>query len=199
MPSGLQLDSSMIKRRLQRICFPVKFDILLRASFFTNHLWWLLMCYEVSCKDFDDIICEDVFSHIRRFCMAAVYQFLTTITFSFANIFFQSMGTLYINPFMTEAVIIQKPVGASVVYPQLIPPSQPWLNPYSNQWTGFYMITASLMKGLTTLKCQLNILHCVVFYRFAQFSHYEKFTSSHKLISVVLQLTNQINQNFPAE
>ena len=64
------------------------------------------MCYEVSCKDFDDIICEDVFSHIRRFCMAAVYQFLTTITFSFANIFFQSMGTLYINPFMTEAVII---------------------------------------------------------------------------------------------
>ena len=33
------------------------------------------------------------------------------------------------NPFMTEADIIQKPV--------------------QNQWTGFYMISASVMKGLT--------------------------------------------------
>ena len=32
------------------------------------------------------------------------------------------------NPFKTEAVIIKKP----------------------NQWTGFYMITASVMKGLNT-------------------------------------------------
>ena len=32
------------------------------------------------------------------------------------------------NPFMTEADIIQKPV--------------------QNQWTGFYMISASVMKGL---------------------------------------------------
>ena len=32
------------------------------------------------------------------------------------------------NPFKTEAVVIKKP----------------------NQWTGFYMITASVMKGLNT-------------------------------------------------
>ena len=33
----------------------------------------------------------------------------------------------------------------------------------------------------------------------AQISHYEKFTALHKLISIVLQLTNQIKQTFPAK
>ena len=36
---GLQL----IKKRLQRRCFHVKFAKLLRTAFFTEHLWWLLL------------------------------------------------------------------------------------------------------------------------------------------------------------
>ena len=40
------------------------------------------------------------------------------------------LGCSFINSFMTEAAIIQKPVGGV------------------NQWTGFYMITASVMKEL---------------------------------------------------
>ena len=40
----------------------------------------------------------------------------------------------FINSFMTEAVIIYKPV--------------PQISCSANQWTGFYMITASVMKEL---------------------------------------------------
>ena len=43
---------------------------------------------------------------------------------------------LNLNSFMTGAVIIQKPVRKS-------------LNGSANQWTGFYMITASVMKELS--------------------------------------------------
>ena len=48
----------------------------------------------------------------------------------------------YFNSFMTEVVIIQKPVSA-------------------NQWTGFYMVTASVMKELKEIahmpeKCELK-------------------------------------------
>ena len=40
------------------------------------------------------------------------------------------------------------------------------------------------------------IENCVVF--IAQISHYGKFTTLHKLILIVLQLTNQIKYKFPA-
>ena len=40
--------------------------------------------------------------------------------------------SFYVNPFMTEADTTQKP------------------NCEANQWTGFYMISASVMKGLST-------------------------------------------------
>ena len=43
------------------------------------------------------------------------------------------MKNILINPFMTEADIIQKPVHL-----------------FAEQWTGFYMISASVMKGLTS-------------------------------------------------
>ena len=33
----------------------------------------------------------------------------------------------------------------------------------------------------------------------AQISHYENLTALHKLISIVLQLSNQIKQKFPAK
>ena len=43
----------------------------------------------------------------------------------------------------------------------------------------------------TTLECQLIILLCVEF--IDQTSHYGKFKALHKLISIALQLTNQIS------
>ena len=43
---------------------------------------------------------------------------------------------------------------------------------------------------LTNTECQLKILLCVVF--IAQISHCGKFAALHKLISIVLQLTNKI-------
>ena len=42
----------------------------------------------------------------------------------------------------------------------------------------------------TTSECYLKVLFCLVF--IAQISHYGKFMALHKLISIVLQLTNQI-------
>ena len=48
---------------------------------------------------------------------------------------------LFVNPFMTEAVILQKPV----------------------QWTGFYMIPASAMEGLTTFTERKNIIFLLLF------------------------------------
>ena len=34
---------SLLKKRLQHRCFPVKFTKFLRTPFFTEHLWWLLL------------------------------------------------------------------------------------------------------------------------------------------------------------
>ena len=44
--AGLQA-CNFIKRKLQRSCFPVKFAKVLRAPFFTKHLWWLLLLKSV--------------------------------------------------------------------------------------------------------------------------------------------------------
>ena len=64
-------------------------------------------------------------------------------------------------------------------------------------WIFIYFLTAItfwLMKYLFRIDEDnfrvLQILHCVVF--IAQISHYRKFTALHKLISIVLQLTNKI-------
>ena len=34
---------NVIKKRLQHMCFPVKFAKFLRRTFFKEHLWWLLL------------------------------------------------------------------------------------------------------------------------------------------------------------
>ena len=36
---------NFIKKRLQHRCFPVKFAIFLRISFFTEHLRWMLLTH----------------------------------------------------------------------------------------------------------------------------------------------------------
>ena len=35
--------ATLLKRRLWHRCFPVNFAKFLRTSFFTEHLWWLLL------------------------------------------------------------------------------------------------------------------------------------------------------------
>ena len=35
--------ATVLKKRLWHRCFPVNFAKFLRASFFTEHLWWLLL------------------------------------------------------------------------------------------------------------------------------------------------------------
>ena len=40
-------DYNIIKKRLRHRCFPVKFAKLLRTTFFTEHLRWLLLIFEV--------------------------------------------------------------------------------------------------------------------------------------------------------
>ena len=45
--------------------------------------------------------------------------------------------------------------------------------------------------------CWLKVLSYVVF--IAQISHYGKFTALYKLVSIALQLTNQIKEKFPAK
>ena len=41
--SGLS-PTTLLKKRLWHRCFPVNFVKFLRTPFFTNHLWWLLLC-----------------------------------------------------------------------------------------------------------------------------------------------------------
>ena len=41
-------DCNIIKKRLRHRCFPVKFAKLLRTTFFTEHLRWLLLIFEVA-------------------------------------------------------------------------------------------------------------------------------------------------------
>ena len=41
--SGLS-PTTLLKKRLWHRCFPVNFVKFLRTLFFTNHLWWLLLC-----------------------------------------------------------------------------------------------------------------------------------------------------------
>ena len=41
--SGLS-PTTLLKKRFWHRCFPVNFVKFLRTLFFTNHLWWLLLC-----------------------------------------------------------------------------------------------------------------------------------------------------------
>ena len=36
--------ATILKKRLWHSCFPVNFEKFLRTPFFTEHLWWLLIC-----------------------------------------------------------------------------------------------------------------------------------------------------------
>ena len=43
--------AATLKKRLQHRCFPVNFVKFFRASFFTEHLRWLLLCIFMKSKD----------------------------------------------------------------------------------------------------------------------------------------------------
>ena len=44
------LPATLLKRRLWHRCFPMNFAKFLRTSFFTEHLWWLLLSYSYNEK-----------------------------------------------------------------------------------------------------------------------------------------------------
>ena len=74
-------------------------------------------------------------SHIESFCVVKLAKKLYALPRMSSYVSFDQRGLImksFINPFMTEAIITWKPVHR-----------------FAPQWTSFYMITASFMKGLT--------------------------------------------------
>ena len=52
--------SNIIKSRLQHKCFPVKFAKVLRTTFFTEHLWWLLLNKSNKSTKSGGLLCGEV-------------------------------------------------------------------------------------------------------------------------------------------
>ena len=65
-----------------------------------------------------------------------------------------------------------------------------FLNTISFWFVKYLFLDQCAQSKLTISECQLKILLCVVF--IPQIRYYGKLVALHKLISIVLQLTNQI-------
>ena len=87
---------NIIKKRLQHRCFPVNIAKSLRASILKIICKWLLLPLEVFCKEFVDIIYDNVSLAIQEdsIWLQLIY-FLTTTTFWYMKRFSNTLCSIY--------------------------------------------------------------------------------------------------------